>query len=139
MLYHSNIMAEKQKPLILVVDDDPAFLEIFSAALSAAGFSVETAQDGPEGIEKARQLMPALVLMDVRMPVMSGVEAFLKIKADPVSEGVKIIFLTNLGDPRMEMQEINRRLAKEIGAVGYIKKTDDLDTMVDRVRHALGV
>lgn len=123
--------------VILVVDDDKNFIEIFSTKLTAAGFRVEKAKDGDEGIQKARKLKPDLVLMDVQMPNMNGVDAFLKIRDDPKCENVRVLFLTVLGDPRAEIQEINRRLSKEMGAVGYLKKTDDLDYLVNYIKNIL--
>lgn len=120
--------------LILVVDDDPNFLEIFSVKLSSQGFGVETARDGEEGVMKAKKLLPDLVLMDVQMPKMSGIEALIKLKDDKKTEKIPVLFLTALGDPRMEIQEINRRLSREIGAMGYLKKGDDLDTLVEYVK-----
>ena len=124
-------------PLILVVDDEADFREIFSTKLTAAGFRVETAVDGVDGVTKAKSLLPDLVLMDVQMPKLDGIEAMIKLKEDPKTENLRVLFLTALGDPRMEIQEINRRLSKEIGAVGYLKKTDDLDVLVDYIRNFL--
>jgi len=124
-------------PLILIVDDEASFREIFSTKLKAVGFNVETAEDGTEGIKKAKELKPDLVLMDVEMPGISGVDAMIKLKEDPKTEELKILFLTALGDPRAEIQEINRRLSKEMGAIGYLKKTDDLNQLVDYIRNFL--
>ncbi|MEK7193675.1 MAG: response regulator [Patescibacteria group bacterium] len=124
-------------PLILIVDDEPDFREIFSAKLSSEGFNVDTANDGEEGIQKAKKLRPDLVLMDVQMPGISGVEALIRIKEDPKLEDIPILFLTALGDPRAELQEINRRLSRELGAVGYVKKTEDLNVLVEYIRNFL--
>jgi len=129
-------MGDRQ-PLILIVDDEPDFLEIFGTKLGASGFRVETAGSGEEGIKKAKSLKPDLTLMDVKMPGISGAEALLKLKEDPETKDLKVVFLTGLGDPSAEMQEINRRLSAEIGAQGYIKKTENLDTIVDQVRSFL--
>ena len=124
-------------PLILLVEDDPNFREIFKAKLESTGFRVELAVDGEEGIQKTRKLMPKLVLMDVQMPGMSGVEAMIKIKEDEKTENVQILFLSALGDPRTEVQEINRRLSEELSAVGYLRKTDDLDYLVGYIKNFL--
>lgn len=123
-----------EQPLILVVDDEPDFREIFSAKLSAEGFKVETAENGQVGVEKAKALKPALILMDVKMPVMDGAAAVLKLKGDPATKDIKVAFLTSLGDPRLEMQDINKRFSEEFGAQGYLKKTDDLDTLTEKIK-----
>ena len=122
------------QPLILVVDDEEAFREIFSMKLAAAGYRVETAENGQVGVEKAKQLKPALVLMDVRMPVMDGPTAVLALRDDPETKDLKVVFLTSLGDPRLEMQEINSKMAQDFGAMGYLRKTDDLDLLNDRIK-----
>lgn len=122
------------QPLILVVDDEPDFREIFETKLSSEGFRVETAANGEEGIKKAKALKPDLILMDVKMPGLSGADAVLKLKDDPETKGIKVVFLTSLGDPRAEMQAMSKRISSEFGAQGYMKKTDDLDRIVEQVR-----
>lgn len=123
-----------QAPLILIVDDEPDFLEIFGVKLRAEGFRVETAENGEAGLKKIKAIKPDLVLMDVKMPVMDGASAVLKMRADPSMKDIKVAFLTSLGDPRLEMAEINRRFSQEFGAQGYLKKTDDLDVLADKIK-----
>lgn len=125
------------QPLILIVDDEPAFREIFSAKLGADGYRIETAENGEVGVIKAKQLKPDLILMDVKMPVMDGASAVLALRADPQTKDLKIAFLTSLGDPRLEMQEMNRKLSEDFGAQGYLKKTDDLDTLSQKIKEFL--
>ena len=125
--------------LILVVDDDPNFIEIFSVKLSSLGYAIETAHDGAEGIEKAKRLKPDLILMDVQMPTMNGIEALIKLKENAATAHIPVLFLTALGDPRTEVQDINRRLSREMGAVGYLKKGEDLNTLVDYVKNFLTI
>ena len=126
------------KEKILVVDDEPEFREIFRTKLSAAGFRIETANNGQEGVEKAKQLKPALILMDVRMPVMDGAQAVLKLREDPELRDTKVSFLTSLGDPRAEMHDNDPKFAKDFGDAHYLKKTEDLDTLAEKVRAILG-
>jgi len=122
------------QPLILVVDDEPDFREIFSAKLTAEGFRVETAENGEVAIKKAKDLKPDLVLMDVKMPVMDGASAVLMMKEDPETKNIKVAFLTSLGDPRLEIQDINRKFSMEFGTQGYLKKTDDINTLIQRIQ-----
>lgn len=126
-----------EQPLILIVDDEENFREIFGAKLSADGYRIETAENGQMGIEKAKQLKPNLILMDVNMPVMDGASAVLKLREDPETKDMKVAFLTSLGDPRAEMQEINKKFSGEFGAQGYLKKTDDLDVLSANVKQLL--
>jgi CheY-like chemotaxis protein len=127
-----------EQPLILVVDDEASFREIFSMKLKAAGYRVETAENGMQGVEKAKSLTPNLVLMDINMPVMDGATAVLKLRDDPATKGIKVAFLTNLGDPHREMQDLNIKFSEDFGAQGYLKKTDDLDALVQQIKGFLG-
>jgi CheY-like chemotaxis protein len=123
--------------LILIVDDEANFREIFGAKLSADGYRIETAENGQIGIEKAKALKPDLILMDVNMPVMDGISAVLQLRENPETKDVRVAFLTSLGDPRMDMQELNKKFSQDIGAKGYLKKTDDLNTLSARVKEFL--
>ncbi len=125
------------QPLILVVDDEADFREIFKVKLSAAGYRIETAENGEEAIKKAKLLKPDLILLDVKMPVMDGAQALLALREDPATKDIKTVFLTSLGDPREEVKELNRQFAKQLGAQGYLKKTEDLDVLVEQIQDFL--
>lgn len=129
-------MPEKT-PLILIVDDEPDFREIFKVKLAAMGMRAETAVNGAEGVKRAKELKPDLVLMDVKMPVMDGAEALLAMHDDPDTKNIKVVFLTSLGDPRQEMQEVSNRFSRELGAEGYLKKTENLDVLSDQIKSFL--
>lgn len=119
---------------ILVVDDDPNFREIFSTHLRMKGFEVATADGADDGLAQVRAAAPDLVLMDVQMPPgKTGIEAFFELKNDPKTKGVPIMFLTNLGATEVEAQQINEQYAKELGALGVLKKTEDLLTLGDEI------
>lgn len=119
---------------ILVVDDDPDFREIFSTHLRMKGFDVDTADGAEIGLSKIRASAPDLVLMDVQMPPgMTGIEAFFELKNDPATANVPVMFLTNLGATEVEAQQINTQYAQELGAVGVLKKTDDLSTLSQNI------
>ena len=123
--------------LILIVDDQPDFLEIFSTKLKAAGYRVETASNGSDALVKAKELKPDLVLLDVEMPEMNGAEVLQSLRDDPATKDTRVLFLTNLGHPGEETKAMNERISKEIGASGYLKKTDDLDNILMKIRMAL--
>ncbi|HEY5220776.1 MAG TPA: response regulator [Candidatus Paceibacterota bacterium] len=125
-------MAEQK--LILIVDDEPAFREIFGAKFASDGFRIETAENGQVGVEKAKALKPDLVLMDVNMPVMDGATAALKLHDDPETKDLKVVFLTSLGDPQKEMQALNHKFSQDFGAAGYLRKTDDLNELNEKVK-----
>ena len=116
------------EPLILVVDDDASILETVSEILVVEGYSVETATNGREALDKLRRTRPALVLLDMRMPVLDGWGFAREMKAR--GESVPIVVMTAAQDAR--------RWANEIGAAAYVPKPfevpDLLDT-VERLQH----
>ncbi|MBI2889080.1 MAG: response regulator [Candidatus Liptonbacteria bacterium] len=127
-----------QALLLLVVDDEPYFREIFSKKLVSAGFRVETADSGEAGVKKAKELRPNLVLMDVKMLGVDGIHAMMKIKEDPLMKDTKVAFLTNAGERTEESgYEGDRQAAKGIGAAGYIQKTNNLDEIVKQIKSLL--
>lgn len=124
------------KPLIiLIVDDEDQILTIYRTKLEQEGFRVVTAKNGLQAIQAAKNEKPDLVIMDVKMPVMDGVEAALKLKEDPATKGVKIIFLSAFGDID---KEVDRKVAKEIGALDFIKKGISLNELVAEVKKHIG-
>jgi len=80
--------------LILVVDDNELNLELANDTLELEGFEVVTARSGPEGIEKAKSLMPDLILMDLRMPDMSGKEAMQVLRSTDKTRDIPVAVLT---------------------------------------------
>ena len=123
--------------MVLIVDDEPDFREIFSAKLKNLGYRVDVAENGEVALMRMIKERPDLVLMDVRMPVMDGATAVLRMKEDPKLKNVKVAFLTSLGDPQPEMQQMSKRFSSELGVQDYLKKTEDLDTLGEKIRALL--
>lgn len=117
--------------LILLVDDEPAIREMYQRRLIQEGYKVITASNGREGIEMTKQHKPDMVLMDVKMPEMDGIEAATKLKEDSELKNIKIVFLTAFSDPARP--EIDRKIAKGIGAEDFIEKSLRLNEFVERV------
>ena len=86
----------KKTTSILMVDDDPAILEIYSKILSAEGYEVWEASTGRQGLQATRERRPDLVLLDVMMPDLSGVEVCRQIKADPDLKDVFVVLVSGL-------------------------------------------
>jgi len=128
---------KKGKPSILVVDDSADFREIISAKLQAAGFNVATADSGETGLAKAAEILPNLILLDIEMPNMTGPQVLKKMKTDSNLEHLKVAFLTSHGESTEESAWLDKKFANEIGAAGYIRKTDDLDKIIQEVQAIL--
>lgn len=122
---------------VLLVDDEVDLRSIIKTKLEASGVTVREANNGREAIEWLRKNRPDLVVMDVKMPIMNGVEAVAAMKADADLKDVNVIFLTNFGEQDIDNAWIDEKYAKEIGALGHIRKTDDLSVIVERINGLL--
>jgi CheY-like chemotaxis protein len=80
--------------VLLLADDYPDSLDMYREALELKGYQVITANDGVEAVDRARECRPAIVLLDIRMPRMTGVEAMQALKQDPLFTNVPIVALT---------------------------------------------
>ncbi|MCJ2532088.1 MAG: response regulator, partial [Candidatus Thermoplasmatota archaeon] len=87
-------------PRILIADDNPENLDIFQRRLAAHGYEILTATDGEEALTIARGKQPDLILLDVMMPKMDGIETCRHLKADPSLPFVPIIMVTAKSDSR---------------------------------------
>lgn len=116
---------------ILVVDDQPDNVFILQDRLEHAGFEVYTAYDGPTGIEKAIEVLPDLILLDVMMPGMSGFEVCKKLTSTESTQSIPIILVTAL----MGAEDIQEGL--QAGAYDYIKKPFNKVELLARVNSAL--
>jgi CheY-like chemotaxis protein len=85
---------------ILLVEDDPLIYKMYEKAFGFEDFEVETAHNGQEGLDKLRHGQPDVVLLDIMMPGMNGIEVLSKVKHDPDTKDIPIIVLTNISDMR---------------------------------------
>ena len=117
---------------ILVAEDERDIRELVAFTLtSLGGFEVVKANDGAEAVEKAREALPDLILLDVRMPKMTGYEACAQLKADPLTQNIPIVFLSAKG------QEVDIQQGLGLGAEEYILKPFDPGELVEKVRAIL--
>lgn len=128
---------ETKNQKILIIEDDKDFAEILRTKLEKEGYNITVAENGELGVSAAKEVRPKLILMDIQMPVMNGIDAFYKLKEDPRTKDIKLIFLTNYGEPDREAKWLDKKFAVEIGAQDYIKKTDDLNSIVKNIRELL--
>ncbi|GAB4523925.1 MAG: hypothetical protein Tsb0014_01970 [Pleurocapsa sp.] len=113
---------------ILIVDDNHNNLEVLSETLIRAGFQVAVAIDGESAIEQIQYYKPELILLDVMMPGIDGYQTCQRIKADPESFDIPIIFMTALSDTEHKVRGFS------IGAVDYITKPFQREEVLARVR-----
>jgi len=103
---------------ILIVEDDPLMLRMYQKIFTFEKYEVELAGDGEEGLEKAKKVDPTIILLDVMMPKMNGMQVLEKLKLDPSTKSIPVVMLTNLAG----QQDAEDALSK--GAVKYIIKSE---------------
>jgi two-component system alkaline phosphatase synthesis response regulator PhoP len=123
-------------PLILIVDDDINFREIWKIKLTNSGFDVITASNGKEGLEVLKEKKPQVILLDIMMPEMDGIETFLEIKNNPELKDIKIFFITSLDDLDAELANYHKKIAVDLGAAEFLRKATDLDELVNILKKA---
>ncbi|MDQ6747816.1 MAG: ATP-binding protein, partial [Candidatus Dormibacteraeota bacterium] len=107
---------EQAAKVILIVEDNPSNLELAKLVLAGGGFRVESAVDGQEGLLKAKELKPALILMDLQLPGIDGLEVTRALKRDPDTADIKVVALT------ANAMKGAKEEAIAAGCVGYITK-----------------
>ena len=117
---------------ILSVDDSASILQMVKLTLTGAGYSVIQASNGAEGLAKARGGAVDMVLTDLNMPVMTGIEMIREIRKLPAGKGVPIIFLTTESATGLKAE------AKAAGATAWITKPFQQDQLVAVVHKLLG-
>lgn len=122
---------KKKDIKVLLVDDEPDILEIVSYNLSAEGYDVFTAGNGAEGVAKAKKIHPHLIILDVMMPEMDGIEACEIIRSTAGLENTIIAFLTARGEDYSQLAGF------EAGADDYITKPIKPKVLVSKVKSLL--
>ena len=116
---------------LLLVEDNELNRDMLSRRLARKGFGVVCALDGQEGVAKARELRPDLILMDMSLPVLDGWEATRELKADATTRTIPVIALT-----AHAMAEDEER-AREAGCDDYDTKPIELDRLLGKIRTLL--
>ncbi len=113
---------------ILVVDDEPSIVNLVSAYLEQAGYEVHTAADGPSGLDAARKLKPDLIVLDIMLPGMDGIEVLTQLRRE---SDVYVIMLT------AKTEETDRVVGLSVGADDYVTKPFSPRELTARVKAAL--
>mgnify|MGYP001573612784 CR=1 FL=1 len=117
-----------QKPTVLIVEDDHFLRDLVARKLEVSGFVVLQAIDGAEGLSILKDHTPDVVLLDMVLPGMSGLDILKSIKSNPKTQSIPVVILSNLG------QKGDMERAKELGADGYmVKAHTDLGEIVKTV------
>ncbi len=124
-------MAEAPKK-VLVVDDEESVREIYRHEFTNSGYQVVTAADGEEGLLKAGEAHPDVILLDIMLPKMSGIDVLRALKENELTKKIMVLLLTNLGEETIIKEGF------ELGADGYLLKVSYTPAqVVDEVKKAL--
>lgn len=118
-------------PTVLVVEDDPTILQLLEVNFEMEGFIVVRAEDGEQGLAAARETHPDVVVSDVMMPKMSGLELVKALKASPDTRSIPVILLS------AKAQGADVRSGLEAGADDYVTKPFEPLDLIDRVNAVL--
>ncbi|WP_242343226.1 response regulator [Anaeromyxobacter terrae] len=111
-------------PLVLVVDDDPDILDAICDILEGEGYRVARARHGVEALERVEAEKPAIILLDLMMPVMDGLAFAQALRERPGKAGIPIVVISADGNPQR---------AASVGAAGYLAKPFDIDALLAQV------
>lgn len=119
---------------ILLIDDDALLLRMYQSKLVEDGFEVDVATDGVPGLQKASEVKPDLILLDIMMPKLDGLEVLRKLKENELTKNIPVIVLTNVGGSE---EDVERGLS--LGAVAYlVKAAYTSKEVVQKIKEILG-
>ena len=117
---------------VLITEDEKLIIVSTQMVLEAAGFRVESAVNGEEGIQKARAARPDLILLDIMMPGIDGWETLTRLKRDPETSGIPVIVFTAREHAR------GHQKSTEMGAADYFRKPFEPDELIELVEKHIG-
>lgn len=124
-------MTDRSKITILVAEDDPLYGKVYQSKLQKEGYNVVLVTNGKEAVEQTIKTKPALILLDIIMPLMDGFEALRRIKEKPECKNIKVLIMSNLS------QDSDIEKAKNFGAYEYLVKSNisitDLIQKIDKL------
>ena len=117
---------------VLIIEDEKLIIVSTQMVLEAAGFRVESATNGEDGIGKARAQTPDLILLDIMMPGIDGWETLTRLKRDPATVGIPVVIFTAREHSR------GHQKSSEMGAADYFRKPFEPDELIELVEKHVG-
>ena len=119
------------KPTVLIIEDEPALVEVLTYNLSNEGFEVTSAADGQDGLRRAQDLQPDLVVLDLMLPVMDGLQVCRQLRSDPKTQETRILMLT------ARSEEVDEIVGFNMGADDYVTKPFKVKPLIHRIKALL--
>jgi CheY-like chemotaxis protein len=118
---------------VVAIDDEPSIIVVITASLQPNGFEVSAAPNGPQGLELIARIKPDLVLLDLLMPDMNGLEVLQRLKADPDLQQIPVVIVSAMTDPG------GRSQCLKSGAADYLAKPFSPYELLDMINSVLGL
>lgn len=128
-----SLKEENQQATVLIVDDTPDNLRLLSTALSQHGYTVRSAINGALALSSAQVIKPDLILLDIMMPGLNGYEVCERLKSDPKTSDIPVIFISAIDDA------LDKVKAFSVGGVDYITKPFQIEEVLVRIEHQLKI
>ena len=116
---------------ILIVEDEQSLVDVLTYNLTREGYEVEVALDGRDGLQRARTLLPDLVVLDLMLPLIDGLEVWRRLRADTTTQHIRVLILTARAD------EIDEIVGFHMGADDYVVKPFKLKPLIQRIKALL--
>jgi len=123
----------ESKGKILIIEDDRYISKMYQLKLSLEGYEVQVAENGKQGVDKIKEMMPNIILLDILMPELDGFEVLKIAKSDEATKDIPVLIMSNLG------QEDHIQKGMQMGAIGYIVKSQYTPSkVVEKIKETLG-
>ncbi|MBM3970741.1 MAG: response regulator transcription factor [Planctomycetes bacterium] len=119
------------KPKILIIEDERSLIDILSYNLSREGFDVSASSDGAEGLRRAQASVPDLVLLDLMLPGLDGLQICRQLRSDPKTQGIRILMVT------AKSEEVDEIVGFNMGADDYVAKPFKIKPLISRIKALL--
>lgn len=116
---------------VLIVEDEPSLVEVLSYNLEKEGFEVLTAGNGRDGLERARAVLPDLIILDLMLPHIDGLQVCAQLRSDPRTQGIRVLMLTARSEETDEVVGFN------VGADDYVTKPFKVRPLIHRIKALL--
>ena len=119
------------KPSVLIVEDDTALADVLTYNIGQAGYDVALARDGQDGLTQAQLKLPDLIILDLMLPVIDGLEVCRRLRADPATSGIAVLMLT------AKSEESDQVVGFSMGADDYVTKPFNPRELLARIKAVL--
>ena len=116
---------------VLIIEDEPSLVEVLSYNLEKEGFEVLTANNGRDGLERARSALPDLVILDLMLPLVDGLQVCSQLRSDPKTQNIRVLMLTARSEETDEVVGFN------VGADDYVSKPFKVRPLIHRIKALL--